>query len=312
MPVQGAPCPRVRSGRSHRQRGSGSTLRALARELLESDCRYFECGARVEQLAGAALAWMEGLEGHAAGCVVQRIDASAVSLEPDRWLETIENHLVRRGASRARLYLQQRIPGLEAALLGRGYRPREEVGFLRLTAVVPTAAGAVAASIHPVEGASGWSTKLALHRQCPERPDGHESVAEEWVELEKRKTAAGYMQAFLIRVGGAVVGAVAAAPQGELLRVKNLVVHPAYRGRGVARQAVGRLWALAADSGKRALGCFALAGEASETLYRRCGFQAVTRQTEWLKNLSHRPHLSAPRSVLHLGQGAAGSQRGLP
>ncbi len=224
---------------------------------------------------------------------------------------------MRRGAARARLYLQQRHPALEAALVGRGYRPRDEVGFIRLTSGVATVRATAAAprvSVHPVEGASGWLAKLVFHRQAPERPDGHASSAEEWVELEERKAAAGYMQAFLIRVGDEVVGAVAAAPQRELLRVKNLVVHPAHRRQGVATEIMDRLEAIAAGSGKRALGCFALAGEAPETMYRRCGFQAVTRQTEWLKDLSRRRDvltwLGTPSRSGHCGQPTRSSVRG--
>ncbi len=88
------------------------------------------------------------------------------------------------------------------------------------------------------------------------------------------------MDAFLAVLDGQVVGAVAMFPIGGLARLKNLVVHPAYRQRGVALATVGSILARA-EQGTLA-GCFALAGGPALRVYQRAGMVPVTQQVEWV------------------------------
>ncbi len=262
-------------------------MAALARDLVESDARYFEGGALVEDLGGALLARLPGFESAAAGCVVHRVDTARLPRDLDGWLEGVEGRLAAIGCPSPRLYFADPFPALEAALAQRGYEPRLEIGF----ATPPGADTSGDVVLVPVEGARAWAAKLALHREVGRGPDGHDTDAEVWVELERRKAAAGTLQPCLLvasarRGDGAparLLGAVALAPCGELLRLKNLVVHPAHRRQGVATAAIA-LGAHAAKAlGKRALGCFAVAGGAGEVLYQRRGLVEVVRQTEWMR-----------------------------
>jgi GNAT superfamily N-acetyltransferase len=140
----------------------------------------------------------------------------------------------------------------------------------------------------PIEGDRAWEAKLALHRAARAGPDGHDTPPEAWVELERRKAEAGAFRPYLLVPGARrapehALGAVAYAPCGRLLRLKNLVVHPDHRRRGVGTAAVALGAQLAKSLGERTLGVFAIAGDIGERLYRRRGLQEIVRQTEWMR-----------------------------
>lgn len=104
------------------------------------------------------------------------------------------------------------------------------------------------------------------------------------MELERRKSGSGEFQPFLIQLGNEVRGGVATLGMGSLLRMKNLVVHPDFRRNGVGRAVVTRLRTAASDRGL-ALGCFAIAGEVGERLYRAVELRPVTLVVEWSRSL---------------------------
>ena len=56
-----------------------STPAEWARDLLESDRRYFEAGAEVIPVTHARIAVLSGARSLAAGCVVHRVDAPAAA-----------------------------------------------------------------------------------------------------------------------------------------------------------------------------------------------------------------------------------------
>jgi hypothetical protein len=258
---------------------------ALGRDLIESDAQYFEGGALVEDLGGAMLAHLPGLESIAAGCVVHRIDPARLPENLDGWLECVEGRVAAVGCRRPRLYLADPFPALEAVLARRGYEPRIEIGFA--TVFRGDASGEVA--LAPVEGERGWEAKLKLHRESGSPPDGHETDADAWVELERRKAAAGAFQPYLLVSSDSrnplarPLGAVAFAPCGDLLRLKNLVVHPARRRQAVGTAAVALGARMAKSLGKQVLACFAVAGGTGELLYRRRGLVEIVHQTEWMR-----------------------------
>ncbi len=103
--------------------------------------------------------------------------------------------------------------------------------------------------------------------------------------MERRKHRSGYLRPYLIRAGGNVVGAVATAACGSILRMKNLAVDPAHRRRGIATATAVVFADLAAQQGFAAAGCFALEGEPGLVLYPRAGYREVARQTEWVRVL---------------------------
>jgi GNAT superfamily N-acetyltransferase len=249
-------------------------------DLLESDARYFECAAEVQDLDGASLARMPGLEHVAAACVVHRVEPAGLPDDAEAWLDGIERRLGEIGCPRPRVYLQRAVPVLERALRRRGYRPRDELAML---AAAPGSARPGGVSLCPIRTEEEWRAKLALHAACPLGPDGHDTAAEEWVEMERRKSETGALEPYLIAAGDAACGTLAVMECGALVRLKNIVMDPSRRRRGIAAQAIRCVLAMAAERGKLAVGCFAIAGEAGERLYRRCGFRRAGRQTEWAR-----------------------------
>jgi GNAT superfamily N-acetyltransferase len=81
---------------------------------------------------------------------------------------------------------------------------------------------------------------------------------------------------------------VALAAGGALLRLKNMLVHPSWRGMGVATAVLHCARLIAWREGWSALGAFVVSGDPGEQVYTRAGYQAVARQTEWMRPLGFR------------------------
>lgn len=258
----------------------------LAEELLESDRRYFESAAELEPLGGAVLARMPALQGLPAACVVQRVAAAALPLPPGEWLDQLERRLLGMGYARVRLYVRPSgaAPALAAVLAERGYRASTEIGFLGRALHTPALPAGY--RFDPVTTQADWVAKRALHRACAVGPDGHASAADEWVEMERRKTEAGYMQPYLLRRDGTACGTVGASASAHLLRLKNLVIHPEHQKQGVGRTAVRCVAGVAHGLGKRAIGVFGIEHTPGAALYRAAGFHASVLQTEWTRRLT--------------------------
>ena len=253
-----------------------------ARNLLESDRRYFEAGADLLPIPGAVIAVLRGAEKLAAGCVVHRIDAKRVSRDAEGWISDVEQSVRALGVPHARLYLEASEPGLEAALRGRGYRPRVEHGLVRDAAI----SGRAEVELVPAEDESGWAARREILREQSLGVDGHALDADLWVTMERRKCEAGYMRPFLIETAGKTIGSVCAAPIDGLLRMKNLSIDPAHRRRGFATAAAIAFARLAGETGFAAAGCFALEGEPGLVAYPRAGYAEHVTQTEWLRNFA--------------------------
>ena len=271
----------------------------LASELLDSDRGYFESAAVLELAGGATIARVPGLERVSAGCVVHRVDPSVLPRDPLRWVELIEQRLLGHGCRRARFYLTGRHPALEAALLARGYRPQDETGYVLAVDGRPVTAlpDGPLAELRPVTSADDWAAKLALHRLSGTGPDGHNSDPEAWVELERVRVAAGWMRPFFIVSRGAICGVIALSSGESLLRLKNLVVHPSWRRMGIATAVLYRAHAIAWREGWAGVGAFALTGDPAEQLYRNAGYEAVARQTEWMRPLGLRVDVMEPTTA---------------
>lgn len=256
---------------------SARTPVELAALLIASDIRYFELGARIDSIAGVRLAWMPGLAGMPAGCVVLDADGWATRTDAAAALDAVEEGVASVGGCRVRLYFERETPAMAETLQGRGYRSRDETGLLLLR----RAPGADRVSLQQVEDAAGWALKRALHVECPDFPDGHDTTPERWVELEHRKSQTGGMVPWLIRVDDVVAGTACTIEQEDLLRLKNIVIHRALRRRGIASAAVAAFGMMGERSG-RTLGFFGVSGTPGERVYRRCGMTPVVRWVEWL------------------------------
>lgn len=266
---------------AYRSRDAPSTL--LARELLESDRRYFESAASVEEYAGARVVKMPECMPLAAACVVQRVNTSALSFSTAEWLGRIERNLREMGCSWARFYLQSPIPKLATALAQRGYKSSTEIGFLKRPLTVPPPSANC--NFRIVSSEKDWTAKLQLHRACEQGPDGYPCLPEKWVHMERRKVEAGYMDPYLVRLDGAACGVVSVAECAHLLRLKNIVIHPDFRGEGIGREVVRHVLREARNRGQQAVGVFGVEDAPGASLYESCGFTAATSQVEWARGL---------------------------
>ena len=146
---------------------------------------------------------------------------------------------------------------------------------------------AVSGRVHlrTVRSERDWSLKLSLHRDVRRGPDGHSVDADQWVQMERLKCEAGYMEAYLIHLDDQPCGAVNFSPSARLGRLKNLVVHPHWRRRGIGVEAAREIIRLASQRGLAAAGVFALEHGPSLKLYRDAGYLPVVRQVEWYRRL---------------------------
>jgi GNAT superfamily N-acetyltransferase len=249
-----------------------------ARTLIESDRRYFEMAAEVEELSLGQLAWMPGLTELAASCVIQRVDFDNTHEVPESWLEEIEHVLRERSVSRARVYLDNCPPAVSACFRDHGYEHRGEVGFL-----APEGYSNPPQNVRfsEVRTDDDWNLKQTLHEQAMEGPDGYTNQADLWVEMERRKCATGLMHSFLVRRDEEIVATVGTIVDAGLLRLKNIVVSPLVRRCGIGVAIVHHLWKMAElDHGCR-FGVFGVEGGIGSNLYRRAGLYEITRQFEW-------------------------------
>jgi GNAT superfamily N-acetyltransferase len=249
----------------------------LARALIESDCRYFETGARIEPMPGAQMVLLSGFETIPAGAVVLRVESGQIG-DPDRWVDDFARRFA-AVAARPRLYLTQPVPDLERVLARRGYRRTEEAGLVS-TPDMPSVSATVA--LRPMRTETDWRERFALYQVVPPPPHGDVGMAMRWVAFDRRKSDLGYMVPYLIEDDrNTVCGAVSAADCGPILRLKNLVIHPHWQRRGIARATTVRMAEQAAASG-RVLGVIAVTGHAAEGIYRGLGMQEVMRLIEWI------------------------------
>jgi GNAT superfamily N-acetyltransferase len=252
----------------------------LLTKAIESDRRYFELGAKLEGLGGAQLAWMPGLSTSPAAVVVHRVVPELVAVDPARWLDCVEARLRELRTPLARIYLDDRHPTLDALLTVRGFVDRDELALAGPEVHAPTDG----ATLRRIVDERGWSEKCRLHELDAVRPDGHQTAAQDWVALERAKAAG--MESFLLEVGGETVGAVGAVRLPGILRMKNVLVHPEHRRKGLGATMLAHLADLARKEGRWGVCIFAVEGSAGERLYRSVGLQVVGRQVEWSRALA--------------------------
>jgi len=253
-------------------------------ELLESDAAYFDAAAMLEPIEGAVLSRLPGLEHISAGAVVHRIEPGAIRLGAESWVASVEALSRTRQVPRVRLYLHQAEPKIERALRARHYAERREVGLVRSTALGELDDRPFSGvRLEEVVDLSGWDEKRRIHEACDISPDGHPAEPRAWTEMEQRRSAHGYMRPFLIYHDEAACGTVCLASRGSMLRLKNLVIHPDMRGRGIATAAVRAAVVVAWRAGYEHIGCFAIPGGPALTVYQQTGFHPIVTQTEWLQ-----------------------------
>ena len=225
----------------------------------------------------ACLAYLPGLERLAAGCVIQRVKAEEAGCDFEGFIDAFLRRVDALDGAGPRLYLQAAHPSMEGALRNRGFKYQTEIGLLNDT---PEEHDEIKVRLHPVTSDLDWTAKRALHSAGGTGLDGHENAPGLWADLEQRNSEAGGLELNLIKQGDDIVGALGLMAEKSILRLKNLVIHPDYRGSGFGAQAVHAGCAEAVRRGYPAVGAFALEQQGTLAFYESCGFRPIAAQTE--------------------------------
>jgi GNAT superfamily N-acetyltransferase len=247
---------------------------------VESDRRYFELGARQARLPGAEIVWLDGMADLPAAGVVHRVVPSEL-LDPATWMGEATAALLDAGFAHGRIYLDEPFEPLEAELASDGWTMRREPGLVALENV-PSRGPRI--ELVPVIDDEDWATKELVHAADGLRPDGHQASASRWVSMERARVTTGELDAWLVVRDGIVCGTVCTMIEDDVLRNKNLVVHPDHRRVGVGLSVLASLDVMARDRGL-VLGTFSVAGEDGELLYRAAAMTSVVEQREWSRPL---------------------------
>lgn len=253
----------------------------LSHDLIESDRTYFERGARLVGLPGAVLAHMPTFRDIPAAAVVHRVDPGAVLPDPLTWIVTVETIVADLGLPRSRFFLDRSTPELELALTMLGYASRAEHGLLR-----PAAAADSRVQLVPICDDTAWSHKVSIHAPTENGPDGFVLDPHRWVTFEQAKQVAGYFTLYLALLDGVPCGSFGLNSTGKLLRLKNLVVAPAHRRRGVGAAILDAVSNMAHARGLAAVGCFSLPEGNGDRFYRANGFREAIVQVGWARTLN--------------------------
>lgn len=241
------------------------------RDLVLTDTEYFGADAEiVHDVLGTRITVMSGLEDLAAGCLAPAFDSVAAEADPRMWRQAFESAVRAVGGGQFRLYVDAPAPNLVAHLLAHDYLMREEVILLRDgPAKAPENLRLV-----EVEDSIAWAAKVQLDAVGGTQPDGHSYRADRWAEFEHRKWRSGALRYFIAELDGRPVATMGSMQRGDLIRVKNLVVHPDFRRQGVAGQVCDALQAFFQPTASRC-GVFAVAGDAGHRMYERNGFRVI-------------------------------------
>jgi GNAT superfamily N-acetyltransferase len=252
---------------------------------LESELRYFEAAALSAHGSGWRFSALPGLGALAAGAVAF-LDSAIPPKDLEDALLDLEDRFRVLGASYFRFYAEPQNAAVASLLTARGYAARTETIFAR-----PIPGGGHMPRpdlmVARIEGDAAWRARLQLQRATMETSDGHASVPELWVEMERRKCENGGMESFLFRLQGEVVAAagIVRCPPGTA-RLKNILVHRDYRRKGIGTTAIEVISLKGDAAGAKHLVTFAVSGSIGEKLYLKLGFSAIGALVEWLRPVS--------------------------
>jgi GNAT superfamily N-acetyltransferase len=251
----------------------------VAHCLFDSERRYFLAGARNRPICGGTLSVVPGLQHLPAGCVLHSVVARPRSGDLVSWLRSLEQRVMRVGSRLCRFYLREGAGDLSPALAALGYSSNEETGYVRFfdrrcSDLIPHL------SLRPLDPARDWTQKIQLCIQAGLGPDGYDMRHGAYATLERAKCKAGYMRSYLYWIGDRAVGAASLAIHDGFARLKNILVHPDFRGRGIGREMVVGMMSEARRDGATVFGVFGTS-QASRRVYERCGLTPVVRQVEW-------------------------------
>lgn len=257
-------------------------------QLLRSDAAYFRLAAETLSLPGATLFHMpEYRQIPAANVAVS--DSSADSMTSFLGqIERIESAFRGLGCELFRIY--SRNGGVLDRTLHqtKGYGRRLELGYFSPGAS-PSHRESIALS--KVATSHDWAAKKSIHSASTIQADGYEVPAQEWITFEQEKCRSGLMTAYLAHLNGSAAASICTLRDGSYLRLKNLVVHPDFRRRGLATRIVHSLWVHALRQGLSGVFALAISGSPAEILYQRANFRRCGEIVEWRKSVSAQTRL---------------------
>ncbi len=254
----------------------------LLSDLIASDEVYFRLAARTVPLPHGELVYTPDLIAVPAACVVQAVEFQGSAADAEKWVCMVESEVRAVGGRVCRVYLREADQALASVFASRGYRQRTETAFcedprhLGLTSKV---------RFKPTLSDLDWAERRRMHEEAPDNSDGYETDPAAWCELMRRKCETGVKESFLIEYEGRICGSIGAIQMPGLLRLKNIIIRPAFRRQGLAAEAVRELAALTHSRGLGALGVFGIEGDSGASLYAAAGFSVIGAQIEWSRRL---------------------------
>jgi ribosomal protein S18 acetylase RimI-like enzyme len=259
------------------------------KRLHDSDVRYFQAAAETIDVMEGKLSYMQNLSSQAGGCVFHSLTKLP---EPNQdacklWLTDLEQLFVERDVPRCRFYLQEEFPEHTAWFESLGYKKVPELGlFAELDMQEQNNDIAVNDFALAETNAEHWALYKALLETADATPDGYRMQADDYATLERAKAESGYMQAYIYIVEGEALAVGNLDYNNSMARVKNVLVHPQQRGKGIGKKVVATLMEIGRQQGAKQAGAYALEENLSAVaMYHSLGFKDVYFQYEWTHNL---------------------------
>lgn len=246
--------------------------------LLRSDRNYFRAGARIETIGPYRIVAMDGLTHVEAGCIVETPASDAP------WSPLLAFRLRTLRAASVRCY----VPGYAVGTRSTRFGASCTVELLLSLQATSEHAIAVPENVRVrLASPRDDDIKRRLFGEDRARPDGKAISAADYVALERRKIADGYMCGYIVERDGEDVGCFSLSRESDLIRLKNLFIASSARGTGCGEAALAFALDHARLTGARAVGALAIAGSAGHRLYTRVGLSVVGAQTEISMPLRH-------------------------
>jgi len=256
------------------------TPQTIIETAIESDCLYFELAAKKENLTGAQLAWMPGLESLSSASVIQRINQSSM---PELCVSEAQHFCVRHHINVMRLYLAAIDPRWDNVLTRDGFTSRGEFIMIADAKKIQSWSNLEPLELKLIQSESQWHERYLMLAKGGHAPDGYSTEAARYIDMEKKKSHTGPLSFYLAYdLDGAAVGSVGLMAVGSICRLKNLVVHPDVRGRGIASRLIAQVGSYFVGADQH-LVAFAVDHAVRGSLYDRLGFNKAATYFEWRK-----------------------------
>ncbi|WP_343856344.1 GNAT family N-acetyltransferase [Aliiglaciecola litoralis] len=252
--------------------------------LLLSELNYFRAGSKVKDISHGQLCWLEEFNQISAATILHNVNGTRALAEVE-WLDRVKTLFSRLGASQYRFYLTQFDDSHIERLKQFGLQVTVELGMLGHLEDIGNADFHDAGELVLIDDDRALSLKRKLYQECEVGADGHQMQNGVFADYEQVKCNSGYMSSYLYYHNNRLKGTVSLALEGRFARLKNLYIHPKYRGQGSGKPLVTGLMTIAKEQGAEVFGTYALQGGISQRLYSSCGLRPCISQVEGVGQL---------------------------